>query len=339
MLLNSTSNDRYFPEVRQPINRARRANPRISQLPRLPISPEKDYSPYNVRSMPTPHDKGEALEAAVAAIEELILQTSPASAAQPIVEKKKIIQVGGVRHEIDVHVTINPALGYESTYIFECKNWQDAVGKNEIIVFSEKIDASNAARGYFVAKAFSSDAEAQAKKDPRLILLLATEHDPATPAPIAFFARFPQLQKVRAKLSVRGTRGVNIKTIKVEEARTIYLGTDINLLKQVDAWSKEACDENVAKSNSEMLAEGTHEKAIDCERRFPPGDLTVDEQDIEKIDLHIEYKMTVEKSRMISHFEVQSRGRFFRFAPLTAGGATIEGYIIFSTPAEIRPKI
>jgi hypothetical protein len=293
------------------------------------MPPEDDF-PYNGVSMTTPQEKGDALETAVAAIEELILRTSPAMVAKPIIQKKKIIQVGGVRHEIDVHVTINSASGYESIYIFECKNWQEAVGKNEIIVFSEKIDASKATRGYFVAKAFTSDAEAQARKDLRLILLKATEHDPATPVPVALFARFPQLVNVNVTLSVRGTKGLNVKTVKFEEAHARYQGNDINLLQQVDAWCKDACDENVAKFNSEIVPAGIYEKVMDYEQRFSSGQLVVNEQDIEKITLHIEYRITVEQSRMISHFEVESRGRFFQFAPLTTGGGTIEGHIIFS---------
>src|SRR5690242_14612599 len=130
---------------------------------------------YNGNTMSTSQEKGDALETAVAAIEELILQTSPASAAKPIVEKKKIIRVNGVRNEIDVYVAIDSADGYRSVYIFECKNWQDAVGKDQIVLFSKKIEVSQATRGYFVAKSFTSDAEAQAKQDPRLILLLVTE--------------------------------------------------------------------------------------------------------------------------------------------------------------------
>jgi hypothetical protein len=283
--------------------------------------------------MPTVQEKGDALEAAVAAIEQHILQASPASFAKPIVERNKIIQVDGVRHEIDLYVTIASASGYESVYIFECKNWQEAVNKNEIIVFSEKIDAAKAARGYFVAKAFTADAEAQAKKDPRLVLLKATEHDPAAvPVPVELFGRFPQLTKVNVIISPRGSKGLNQKTIRVEEARAKYQGKDIDLLSQVDAWSKEACDGAVAKFNSAIAPEGVFERVSDCELRFPPGDLIVNEQDIDKISLHIEYKITVEKSKMVSHFEVESRGRCFRFTPLTTGGGAIEGYLIFSSP-------
>ena len=54
--------------------------------------------------MDTPQDKGDALENAVAAIEEVILQSSAGIGKKPIIEKKKIITANGVRHEIDVCV-------------------------------------------------------------------------------------------------------------------------------------------------------------------------------------------------------------------------------------------
>jgi len=279
----------------------------------------------------TPQEKGDALEDAVAAIESLILQTSPANAAKPVIEKKKIIQVDGVRHEIDVYVTLDSATGYKSVYVFECKNWQNAVGKNEIIVFSEKIDASRAACGYFVAKLFTSDAEAQAKKDPRLVLLSATEHDPSTPIPVEFFSRFPQLTNIDVKISVRGSKGLNVRQVKFDEASARYLGNEINLRQQIDTWSKEACNNGVAQFNSQIVPEGVYEKVMDYERRFSPDEFIVNDQDIEKLTLHIQYKITVAKSQIVSHFEVESRGRFFRFAPTTIGDAVVEGIIVFST--------
>src|SRR5689334_9001677 len=105
---------------------------------------------YNGNTMSTSQEKGDALETAVAAIEELILQTSPASAAKPIVEKKKIIRVNGVRNEIDVYVAIDSADGYRSVYIFECKNWQDAVGKDQIDRKSTRLNSSHSSISYAV---------------------------------------------------------------------------------------------------------------------------------------------------------------------------------------------
>jgi hypothetical protein len=117
----------------------------------------------------TPYDKGNALEVAVASIERLILDTSPHLIERPFLfESKKIINAGGVHHEIDIFVTIDLGGGYKSVYIFECKNWEASVGKNEIIVFAEKIDVTQAQHGYFVAKSFTKDAEAQATSNPRI---------------------------------------------------------------------------------------------------------------------------------------------------------------------------
>lgn len=115
--------------------------------------------------MDTPQGKGDALENAVAAIEEVILRSSAGMGRKPIIEKKKIITVNEVRHEIDVYVTADLAPGYQPVFIFECKNWKEAVGKNEIIIFSEKIDAARATSGCFVARSYTSDAVNQAKQD------------------------------------------------------------------------------------------------------------------------------------------------------------------------------
>ena len=84
-------------------------------------------------------EKGKALEFAVRAIETAILRSSPALRENTfMIESRKVVIVGGVRHEIDVHVQVDLGKGYKATFVFECKNWQEAVGKNEIIIFSEE---------------------------------------------------------------------------------------------------------------------------------------------------------------------------------------------------------
>lgn len=89
------------------------------------------------------HEKGNALELAVRAIEVAILRTSPSYNEKTfLIESKKIIQVGGVRHELDIWVRVALGVGYDAIFILECKNWQEKIGKNEIIVFTEKIQAA-----------------------------------------------------------------------------------------------------------------------------------------------------------------------------------------------------
>ena len=92
-----------------------------------------------------PREKGDVLEAAVAAIERHILATSPALRDRTfVIESKKVINVGDVHHEIDIFVTIDLGRGYQPIYIFECKNWQDSVGKNfRAVALSTRIGDSS----------------------------------------------------------------------------------------------------------------------------------------------------------------------------------------------------
>jgi hypothetical protein len=115
----------------------------------------------------SPQEKGDRLERAVRAIEQAILRDFPAYSDKTFrFASKKIVNSGGVHHEIDVHVEVELGPGYNSVFIFECKNWEENVGKNEIIVFQEKIDATRAQRGFFVARGYTKDAVVQAAKEP-----------------------------------------------------------------------------------------------------------------------------------------------------------------------------
>ena len=112
------------------------------------------------------HEKGDSLENAVRAIERAILSRFPGYSEDTFtIESKKILRVAGVKHEIDVFVMVRHGAGYDSTFIFECRNREEKANKNDIIVFSEKIKATNTQRGFFVARGFTGDAEAQSARD------------------------------------------------------------------------------------------------------------------------------------------------------------------------------
>src|SRR6266699_1247084 len=120
--------------------------------------------------------KGDALEDAVRLIETLILQSNPnTKEATLTIEAKKIVTVLGVRSEIDIYISVDLGNGYELVYIFECRNRKESVSKDDITVFSEKINDVSAQKGYFIAKNFGRDAINRAKRDKRMILLKATE--------------------------------------------------------------------------------------------------------------------------------------------------------------------
>jgi hypothetical protein len=223
--------------------------------------------------MTTPQQKGNALEAAVLAIEELILRTSPNVKDKTYrIESKKLINVGGVHHEIDVFVTFELGPGYNPVYIFECKNWKEAVGKNEIIVFAEKIAAAGAQRGFFVAKSFTADAVAQANKEPRMELVVAAEHDPASIIlPFGYQSTFTKPTHIKAVFSKWGVPGTKSVKYDLSQAVATLNGSPLNLLDYLNAWVTEAMNESMRTFPSGTLADGTYQRECGSERTFAEG--------------------------------------------------------------------
>src|SRR6266478_9530034 len=214
--------------------------------------------------MNTPQDKGDALENAVAAIEEVILRSSACIGRKPIIGKKKIITVNGVRHEIDVSVTADLAPGYKPIFIFECKNWKEAVNKNEIIIFSEKIDVSRATSGCFVAKSFTTDAVNQAKQDPRITLLLAAEYDPdGGEEAFQFFTRIPEMTKLDVTMFKPGSKGLDPKPISIEAAHLEWLGRPTYLPTQLTLWSMTVCAKDLMAFFEEPVPAGVYHRVVD----------------------------------------------------------------------------
>jgi hypothetical protein len=215
--------------------------------------------------MTTPQQKGNALEEAVRAIEELILRTSPNVKEKTyLIESKKIINAGGVHHEIDLFVTFELGPGYKPIYIFECKNWKDAIGKNEIIVFAEKIAAVGAQRGFFVAKSFTADAIAQAEKESRMELVTAAEHDPAsTILPFGYQTTFTKAIHVRAVFSKWGTPGTKLVKYDLSQATATLNGSSLNLLDYMNAWVTQAMNESMLTFPSGTLVDGTYQRECD----------------------------------------------------------------------------
>jgi hypothetical protein len=279
----------------------------------------------------TPLEKGNALEAAVTAIEQHILSTSPALREKTfLIESKKIITVGGVHHEIDILVTIDLGDGYKSVFIFECKNWEDAVGKNEIIIFAEKIAATQAQIGFFVAKSFTKDAQSQAATNPRIRLVTASEHEPTTaPLPYAFHGLI--LTPVHAEATFHtGDGGTQLKTIEMATAAAKLRGEPIDLRRYLCKWAEDAASQDVLAFRSERYPEGDYERSTDAKREFAEREFTIDGTEMAWAETSIRYKATVVRPAVVSYFEVHTRGRVVSLAPLQIpSGPTMQMKLIY----------
>lgn len=276
--------------------------------------------------MTVAQDKGNALERAVEAIEGLILRTSPAIREKAYkIESKKTISVGGVRHEIDVFVSFELGPGYNPVYIFECKNWKEAVGKNEIIVFAEKIAAAGAQRGFFVAKSFTADAKAQAAKESRMELIAATEHDPAsTIVPFGFHTTFSKPSKISIVFRKWGARTHAVTNLDLSKATVTLNGTSLNLGEYAASWTNEAIGQSMSTFPSGTLPEGTYQRECTSQRKFAEGALLVDGKSIETVTMDVQFDVYLARPAVKTHFEINGRGRVITLEGHTAGDLTIE---------------
>lgn len=273
----------------------------------------------------TPNEKGTALEAVVSAIEELILKTSPLAEKKPArIENRKIVRINGVRQEIDVFVTVEIAFGYTAIFIFECKNWKEKVDKNEIVIFSEKIEVCKAQHGYFVAKSFTKDAEARAKLDPRITLKIATEHDPAsTILPFGFHFMLNNPTNIKANLKRFGATGSNTYPFDVQGKTVRLMGAEIDFSKYFDTWVTEAINNDTNTLPSGTLPDGDYDRSCNVRREFAAGEFSMDGMDLGSIDLAIEYRTHLKRPAVLSHFEVDGRGRVISLEGFTYNGVVM----------------
>lgn len=283
--------------------------------------------------MATAMQKGDALHSAVVSIERTILNQAPGFGEKTfVIEGKKIIRVNGVRHEVDIFVTVDAAPGYAAVYIFECKNWARPVGKDEIVAFSEKIRVLNAAHGYFVAKSFTADARAQARLDGRLTLLLVAEHDfTGMLLPNAFnlhsIAAVPK--HIETEIKKRGATRKISEPLELDNLDVVYQDENLDFMVFLRDWANKAVSDDTLKIRTERLEQGVYEQKAKSEREFPNGELIVNGLDIGSIAIIVDYHLHVFHPPIVSRFDVETRGRFWSFAPVVLPeGGTMQMRVI-----------
>lgn len=275
----------------------------------------------------TPHQKGSHLEDAVRLIEQTILNSKPGLKEFPfLIETKKIFVADGVRHEIDIYVEIDLGHGYKSVFIFECKNWKDPVGKNELIIFSEKLKITNAQKGYFTAKKLTKDAINQAAKDNRIELLeIITDN-----SIILSFPDFHSIERDQSKVHTnvnlikRGTRNEKIESqpISPDDCNVELDGESIDLTKYINKNSSEIIESRINNEPTNRLPEGVYNYEYNETLFYETGSLIVQGFDIERIELNITFPLIVTRPKIKYAFEVGQRGKVISYEGKTSKGHT-----------------
>jgi hypothetical protein len=254
-------------------------------------------------------EKGHALEKAVHAIEQLILESSPMYSEKAFrIESRKIIRVDDVGHEVDLYVTVDLGGEYTSTFIFECKNWATRVGKNEIIIFSEKIAATRAQQGFFIAREFTRDAIAQAAKDPRIKLRMANDvSDSLIDLTKRFHFTLIDGHSVRARVTMITEEGrVVIPDLEKSLIQT-PLG-DFALRDYITSAGTQLGEQGLRGFPSQDLAPGEYvvnaEGSVDS-----PEHCRIEGIAVQAIDLEVATRVRIARPAVISQYEADNRGR------------------------------
>jgi hypothetical protein len=277
----------------------------------------------------TPIEKGNDLELAVGAIERVILDLEPTAKDKKFTfEFKKLFIVQGVKHEIDIYVTVEFAAGYQGKFGFECKNWAKPVNKNEIMIFSGKIQVLGLSHGYFVAPSFTEDARAQAKLDNRLTLLTVTKHDPLLLTEFASYLVRHRYENFGADIYRRDGRPLQVPTENVQP-QIRYQGKIIGLEELAREWVRLDLREKL-RDFAANQSEGDYPFAIDFVREFPPGEMEIEGQDVEKMHFRGDGTASIYRQAITSSFEIESRGRIISYAPSEVPGMSLgPSHIIF----------
>jgi hypothetical protein len=287
----------------------------------------------------SPQEKGDILHDAVFSIERHILNTAPNLKEKNFtIEGKKIINSEGVHHEIDICVTVESTPGYSAIYIFECKNWKDAVGKNEVIAFIEKIWCCNAAHGYFIAKVFSKDAEAQAEKCSRLTLLHAAANDPVNLAvPGELHTVLNTLKHMDIELRQRNSKpAAKFDTFDLNTVIAELSGAPFPFADQMRMFAEEIVKRHTLKFPSHRYPVGDYDREGVDTRTFPnTGEFVVNGKDIELLIMRVNYTATIFRPAIKWSFDIEKRGRVMSLEPiLLPCGTELTSKIIIADPRE-----
>lgn len=203
------------------------------------------------------------------------------------------------------------ASAYNAIFIFECKNIQEKVDKNDIVVFTEKIKVAGAQTGFFVARSFTADAEVQAAKEPRIQCLRVADLPTADiPVPMAFHILNAELESLQVDIKVAGAGGSPESfPIDLETALFAIDGEQLNLKSYVTDWASDETTRRCNSFRSESVPSGDYPLLFDATREYSDVEVVVNGQPIARMALSGQIRARVAHAVVVSYFEIATRGR------------------------------
>ena len=276
--------------------------------------------------------KGRALEQAVKFIQEAILKESPElKGTNFTIETNVRDKSSGVLHEIDVLVRTHLKTDYEAAWIFECKNWSSPVGKNEVIILAEKVEALRANKGFLVAKSITSEAQAQLQQKPRLEFIRCSE-DFLTPFnSIEIIHSLTDLLPVVLNIKDRNLPpSPDLLALDWKKLDCRLNGQPLNFLDYINPHIDDLVRDNANKNQSKYRYCGTHWGQASVQMCFSKGELMIGQIDIEYIVIPLYFFVKISRKKILSRFELEGHGRTYSFEPIEdlENGKQLEIHIV-----------
>ena len=117
----------------------------------------------------------------------------------------------------------------------------------------------------------------------------------------------------------------------VNKVDTKLNDNSVNLNEYLMKWAQEICHESMRAFPSGRLSEGVYERNADATRQFAVGELLLDGLSMKSVALSVSFKINVFRPRVISHFDVVTRGRVSNLTPLAFAGTTLQLLIMSNT--------
>lgn len=231
------------------------------------------------------------------------------------IDTKKRVTVLGVRSEIDVYVSVKLGNGLELIYIFECKNREEPVDKNDITVFDDKIQEVGAQKGYFVAKKYGIDAINKAKRYQRIELLKATDEFETLP----FVADYHQINHMPPHVDLSfviktdNPQKVGIPIPFTAESKIRLLHEELLASKYGELIQQSVINEVMSHEPTGSFSAGAYSYDRTVKFTFRPKEVFIDGHECLALTARVSWEICLIRPRIISKFDIKTRGRVIKF--------------------------
>lgn len=225
-----------------------------------------------------------------------------------LVKPRKRQRIRGVLHEFDLWISVQDV----GIFLIECKDWEKRrVGKNDVIVFSEKMRETKAVGGYIVARTFTRDAKARARLHRGLKLQVMNQDIESLAAWFGGF-HFVELSLIadESRCYLRFTPGGRVPVLN-EDREVSFLGEATTLTALRAKLYEKAVHDRIATEPTGEKPEGMYR--LEHSAEFESGGLIVDGSTVDKIAVEVVFNVDVEHPSLFWHYNFVNRGVSLRF--------------------------